>query len=115
MIKALALVVDPLRWMDEIESDLSVFHRVDDFETLTVSTFLTRVALLPAYGGALALRLQPIAAAAHQPAPRVDPENTPDQEVAAKWQQALLREFPDAVEGGIEVVSDTEMERMLTS
>jgi hypothetical protein len=92
-----------------------VFHRIDRADELPSRKFLTLVALLPAYGGALSLRLRilPAAQAVTTSAAQPDSDNTPPEVIAARWRETLAREFPDAAAGGIEVVSDTEMERML--
>lgn len=49
---------DELMWipgcMDDIESDLSRFHRVDDWTQLSGPRFLLLVERLPVYGGCVA-------------------------------------------------------------
>lgn len=45
-------------YLDEIESDLSRFHRVADPMTLDSPRFFRLARLLPVYGGALALALE---------------------------------------------------------
>lgn len=46
-----------LDYLDEIESDLSVFHRVDDLGRLSSPRFFMLARLLPSYQGALQNRL----------------------------------------------------------
>lgn len=46
-----------LDFWDEIESDLSVFHRVDDWRTLSGPRLLRLARLLGCYGGAVQTRL----------------------------------------------------------
>jgi hypothetical protein len=59
-----------LDYLDEIESDLSRFHRVDDINTLGSSRFFSLVRLLPVYGGALAFALRrDLAPELNSPAP----------------------------------------------
>ena len=47
-----------LECLPEIESDMSVFHRIEDVYTMSAVTFFRRVELLPAYDGALTARLR---------------------------------------------------------
>lgn len=44
--------------MDVIQSDLSVFHRVDDVARMPAHRLCELAPLLPAYSGALAARLE---------------------------------------------------------
>lgn len=39
--------------MEDIESDLSVFHRIDDWQTMSALKFVSLVERLPFYRGAL--------------------------------------------------------------
>ena len=43
-----------LDYLPEIESDLSVFHRIDEMRTMPGPRFCTFAVRLPAYGGAMA-------------------------------------------------------------
>lgn len=43
-----------LQFLPEIESDMSVFHRVDDIYTMEAATMIRRVSCLAAYDGAVA-------------------------------------------------------------
>lgn len=52
---------------DEIESDLSVFHRVEEWESMPGPRFIRLVSLLPAYGGAVAQALARAAGPAQDP------------------------------------------------
>jgi hypothetical protein len=45
-----------LQFLPEIESDMSVFHRVEDIYTMRADRFFRRVSCLAAYDGALATR-----------------------------------------------------------
>jgi hypothetical protein len=47
-----------LECLPEIESDMSVFHRIESIYTMSAVVFLRRVQHLPAYDGALAARLR---------------------------------------------------------
>lgn len=112
-----------LEHLDPIESDLSVFHRIDDIDDVPMSRFIRLVAHLSAYSGALRITLQQTGSAAarivtEQPGVSLvpeDPDNTPEDEVARRWARVLAEQYPDAAAGGIERVSDTEMIRMLAS
>jgi len=46
-----------LDFMADIESDLSVFHRVEDIESLDGPRFFRLAHRLPAYGGVMAARV----------------------------------------------------------
>lgn len=106
--------------LDEIESDFSVFHRVDDMYALSASTFFARFRMLSAYGGAFARSLASEAAAqlhtqgaTSSPQRAVDGDTPPDV-VAAMQRQALERMYadhPSILAGGIEVVSDEQFRR----
>lgn len=43
---------------DEVASDLSVFHRIDDWESMSARRYCRLAPLLPAYGGAVAAGLR---------------------------------------------------------
>jgi hypothetical protein len=58
MNRRIGEVLWTLDYLDQIESDLSVFHRVDDAMALPAPRFFKLAALLPAYSGALAARLE---------------------------------------------------------
>lgn len=47
-----------LDYLDDIESDMSVFHRVDSIETMHGPLFFKRAFRLSAYSGAMAARMQ---------------------------------------------------------
>lgn len=47
-----------LECLPEIESDMSVFHRVEDVYVMRADTFFRRAEQLPAYEGALRARLR---------------------------------------------------------
>lgn len=46
-----------LAYIDEVCSDFSVYHRIDDVDRLDAPTFFRLAKLLPAYNGALAARI----------------------------------------------------------
>lgn len=50
-----------LRLAEEAASDLSVYHRIDDWESMSARRWCRLVPLLPAYGGAVAVGLRRIA------------------------------------------------------
>lgn len=54
-----------LDYLDDIESDMSVFHRVDDPWSMPAPRFFAFASRLPAYNGAVAIAY----AAAHQATP----------------------------------------------
>jgi hypothetical protein len=54
----LAEVAWLLDYLSYIDSDLSVFHRIDDPEAMTSAAFFAKAELLPAYKGALRARIQ---------------------------------------------------------
>jgi hypothetical protein len=43
-------------YWEDIASDLAVFHRIDDPNTLSIAVFLSKATRLPAYSGALKVR-----------------------------------------------------------
>lgn len=51
--------------VDDIESDLSVFHRVDDMYAMPAPQLLRFALRLPAYAGVLRARIEAEAAAEH--------------------------------------------------
>lgn len=55
-------LTDAALWLldltDEVASDLSVFHRIDDWESMSARRYCRLVPLLPAYGGAVAAGLR---------------------------------------------------------
>jgi hypothetical protein len=57
--------------LDDVLSDMSVFHRVDDIDAVDVSVFLPRMARLAIYDGAVrfALARRPVAPAPRSVAP----------------------------------------------
>lgn len=77
-----------LRLTDEVASDLSVYHRIDDWESMPAERYCRLVPLLPAYGGAVMAGLRRLATqetaeqeAAAEPAFRSGPP-------AASWSRA---------------------------
>jgi hypothetical protein len=54
-------------YRDDIESDLSVFHRVDDVDRLTITRLLALAPRLSAYAGALRARYAEGASNAPEP------------------------------------------------
>lgn len=50
--------------IDDVRSDLSVYHRIDEIERLTAERFLAYTRRLPVYGGAVAFQLREVAATA---------------------------------------------------
>lgn len=74
----------------DVQSDLSVFHRVDDMGAMDIELFLSRAVRLPAYAGATRARLDlqraaqaPSATPSWTPAAaQADPDNTPPEVVA---------------------------------
>lgn len=105
--------------IDEIASDLSVYHRIDDAEGMDMGLFAARVSVLPAYGGALSQRVQrdqqdaPVLPspvyAVEQPANG----DTSPEEVERMWHGVLAQQFPDHISGGIQRVSDDEMTKLV--
>lgn len=55
-------LTDAALWLldltDEVASDLSVYHRIDDWESMSARRYCRLVPLLPAYGGAVAVGLR---------------------------------------------------------
>jgi len=85
---------------EDIVSDMSVYHRVDDLAALTITRFLSLVVRLSAYGGALRTRFTAQTAGTASPAnvpaagivPRAGGGDTPPEVVAAiKRQQFAAR------------------------
>lgn len=114
-----------MSYVDDIESDFSVYHRVDDFWCRPADWILRMTGKLVAYGGALALAMsredRPPAIAPSMPVPElsgtpaVNDEDTPPDVVAQMWQRAIAADFTDRgfqVEGFQEISSD-EMRAML--
>jgi hypothetical protein len=114
--------------VDALESDFSVFHRIDMWVT-SMATLMRLAPKLPAYGGALALAIgqseRPAAATAppevstgytqpvHTPAA---PDDTPPDVVASKWAEHLVAKYRSmGVEvTGIQPIGDDEMERLVS-
>jgi hypothetical protein len=44
-------------WLDDVRSDMSVFHRIDDIEVMEAKRFVAFAERLPAYSGAVLARL----------------------------------------------------------
>lgn len=89
----------------EVESDMSVFHRVDSLDDIGMPRLMRLIGQLPAYRGALDIRLQ----ADRSQAPTSG--DTPDDVVRARFHDVLLREFPDDAAGGVQEISDAEFLR----
>lgn len=91
-----------LQFLPEIESDMSVFHRVDDIYTMEAGMLFSRVACLSAYDGAVA------AQAARQQREAVPaPSNTSAAPVAAQvddeealWAAHRMRRYADFLKPG---------------
>jgi hypothetical protein len=115
-----------MTYADDIESDLSRFHRLDLW-SVSFARVMRLAGRLPAYGGALAQAMstetaQPVAATA--PVSEVAPStgypqavdgDTPPEVVERMRQEALVRQFQARgvdVTGFREVSSD-EMERLI--
>jgi hypothetical protein len=90
-----------LEHWEDIASDLSVFHRIDDPDTLSIPVFLSKVVRLGAYGGALKARLAATqtagtASPANVPAvgtPSVGGGDTPPEVVAAMKRQQFAQRY----------------------
>jgi hypothetical protein len=99
-------------YRDDIESDLSVFHRVDDVDRLTITRLLALAPRLSAYAGALRARYAE--GASNAPAAPADVRgvplaadgagDTPPEVVAALKRQAMAARF-GVDPGAIETVS----------
>lgn len=101
-------VVDNLSWLldmpDEIRSDLSVFHRVDDMDSMPAHRFWSYATRLPFYDGAV--RAMTRASAGSQPAAPAAPVPAEPLEV---WQMV------PAPPAGAEVVNPAGAAAMLAS
>jgi hypothetical protein len=85
-----------LDMLDDIESDMSAFHRVDDIEVMPAGRFFRLAARLPAYSGAVRHRYEQLA------------ERLPEQPAAGATRHA------PALTGATEVPSTpTAFEAML--
>lgn len=116
-----------MSYVDEIESDFSVYHRVDDF-WCRPSDWITRFAgKLVAYQGALWLAMQkaePVDQTPVQPAylstgypqavDSLESGDTPPEVVAALWQRAIVSDYQEHgfEVDGIEEISSAEMEAL---
>lgn len=100
-------VVDALAWLldyrDEIRSDLSVFHRIDDMDSMPAPRFWSFATRLPFYDGAMRASIRaamvdrpPVSAApAVSPAPELEvwqmtPKPPPGAEVIAPGGAAAM-------------------------
>lgn len=81
--------------MDDVASDMSVFHRVDDPWSMPAPRFFTLASRLHVYGGAVAQATIPPAPARPQAIPQPAPRPDAPVEVDVR-QQALLA--PDWIE-----------------
>lgn len=69
-VEEVAWVLDHL---DDLDSDFSVFHRVDDFRSLRAPRMFALAQRLPAYGGVMAARVRELEPAA----PELEPGEVP--------------------------------------
>jgi hypothetical protein len=107
-------------YVQDIESDLSVFHRVDDVDQLTIPRYLMLAPRLSAYDGALRAKLR------NQPAQRPPAEmrgvplaadgsgDTPPEVVARLKREALAARY-GVDPASIETVSTDVLVRELTT
>lgn len=104
----------------DVESDLSVFHRVDDVDQLTIRRYLDLAPRLSAYEGALRRRLsadvpaQGAETVRGVPLAAAEQGDTPPEVVASMKRQALAARYgvdPSA----IETVSTDVLVRELTT
>lgn len=119
-----------MTYVDELESDFSVFHRLDIWG-VSFARLIRLAPKLPAYQGALRLAMErdaERAGAATAPVPAAElstdhPQvvdssaDTPDYVVAQLQQRALAAQFESmgVHVTGIEPISDDEMERLVNS
>lgn len=94
-------------------SDLSVYHRIVDVDTIGMQRFTMLVPHLPAYGGAfaLSLRIHAERAASAPAAPAAAEGDTPDDVIAERWAQVLREEYPEAYAEGVTEVGADEIVR----
>lgn len=64
-----------VEFWDDVASDMSVFHRIEEVESMPARRFFAFATRLPAYSGAVTARLT-VAAAAQQPATAAKPAPT---------------------------------------
>lgn len=93
-----------------IESDFSVFHRVDDMYDMPMARWERRMSQLPAYGGAFGIALQQEGSSVTGPPVSTDGDMTEEQ-VRARFRQIVIDTYPDAAAGGVKEISAEEMER----
>lgn len=79
-----------LVYLDEVESDLSVFHRIDDIRAVPSSRFYRLAEQLPHYDGAVRHVLTAAVAEAQQP----------------QQQRGPLRAVPDISPSTLQAISD---------
>lgn len=113
-----------MSYVNELESDFSVFHRLDIW-SVSFSLLIRLAPRLPAYQGALRLAMERDAAHTEAHRSTVSPstglpqvvDSTPDHEVAAMWQQALAQKYHGmgVQVSGFEQVDDSTMERLVNS
>lgn len=88
-------LTDAALWLldltDEVASDLSVYHRIDDWESMSARRYCRLVPLLPAYGGAVAAALRRMLREAQEA------QSTPQAQAAVAPRPAL---FSRATSGG---------------
>lgn len=88
-----------LQALQEIESDMSAFHRVDDIYTMEAAVFFRRAKCLPAYNGALWQRLRHEQSQAAQNPPAAAPVQQADDEEAL-WAQYRQRAYAKFLKPG---------------
>ncbi|WP_329064878.1 hypothetical protein [Amycolatopsis sp. NBC_01480] len=64
--------------IDDVRSDFSVYHRVDEIDSMTADRFLAYLRRLPVYGGAVAFLIQQEQQRAAQPQQSVSQPQTQD-------------------------------------
>ncbi len=67
--------------MDDVLSDMSVFHRIDDLDQVPAAVFFPRMVRLPLYDGAVRnalLRAEPDPAVPPSPRPAPQPQASPE-------------------------------------
>jgi hypothetical protein len=110
-------VVDAFAWvrphLAALESDFSVFHRVDDMYAMPVGQWARRLSQLPAYGGAFAIAMQeqgPLPKPGPAPAQGADGEMS-EAQVKARFRQILIETYPEQAADGIREISADQMLR----
>lgn len=95
-----------------LESDFSVYHRVDDMFAMPVSKWARLLGQLPIYGGAFAASMQADSErSTPSQLPSAQDGELTDEQVKAKFRQILIEKYPEHAAGGIKEVTAEEMER----